>query len=356
MVRATGLRGDEFGPRALAGLSRLAARRLAQAGVDPEPLLAAAGLSRSLIEAPGGRVDVRSQLAFVDLAAQALGDELLGFHMALDGDLRELGAFYYVMASAPTLGEALAREERYSALVNEGVRTRFTRTDKLVVDVEYVGLERRLGRHEMEFWLACTVRKSRLFTSRELVPAYVGFMHGRETDTSEIERYLGCAPEFRAAHDRVCFDGAAADLPQVSADPYLQGVVVRYLDAVTAGFERRPDRLRVRVENAIMARLPHGTARIAAVAQDLGMSTRTLSRRLAAEGESFGAILDKLRSDLAARYLQSEELSMAQIGWLLGYTEQSSFVRAVQRWTGKSPRDVRRQASAATKKPPSGLG
>jgi AraC-like DNA-binding protein len=71
-----------------------------------------------------------------------------------------------------------------------------------------------------------------------------------------------------------------------------------------------------------------------------------------AEGESFGAILDKLRSDLAARYLQSEELSMSQIAWLLGYTEQSSFVRAVQRWTGKSPRNVRRSAaSQATKKP-----
>jgi AraC-like DNA-binding protein len=81
------------------------------------------------------------------------------------------------------------------------------------------------------------------------------------------------------------------------------------------------------------------------VAEDLGMSTRTLSRRLAAEGESFGAILDKLRSDLAARYLTRRDLSLSQIGWLLGYAESSSFVRAVQRWTGKSPGEFRRTSA-----------
>jgi AraC-like DNA-binding protein len=72
------------------------------------------------------------------------------------------------------------------------------------------------------------------------------------------------------------------------------------------------------------------------------MSSRTLSRRLAAQGESFGLILDKLRSNLAARYLRRNDLSLSQIGWLLGYSESSSFVRAVQRWTGKAPGEVRR--------------
>ena len=77
------------------------------------------------------------------------------------------------------------------------------------------------------------------------------------------------------------------------------------------------------------------------VAHRLGLSERTFARRLAAEGLSFGEILDQLRRDLAVRYLQ-ENLQASQIAWLLGFQQPSAFSHACRRWTGKSPSEFRR--------------
>jgi AraC-like DNA-binding protein len=82
---------------------------------------------------------------------------------------------------------------------------------------------------------------------------------------------------------------------------------------------------------------------LACMASDLGMSARTLSRRLAEEGLAFSAILEELRSNLASQYLHNSDLLISEIAWRLGYAEVSSFVHAFQRWTGKSPTYVRRQ-------------
>src|SRR5262249_31784735 len=77
------------------------------------------------------------------------------------------------------------------------------------------------------------------------------------------------------------------------------------------------------------------------IASRLGLSLRTLERRLAAEQLTFSTVLDRLRADLARRYLQDEDLPISKIAWLLGYTEVSAFNHAYKRWTGRTPREGR---------------
>ena len=99
------------------------------------------------------------------------------------------------------------------------------------------------------------------------------------------------------------------------------------------------------MENAIVPLLPHGKPRAGTVARDLGLSPRTLARRLEAEGLSFSSVLEKLRQDLARRYLAEDQLSIAQIAWLLGYRETAAFSHAFKRVTGKTPREARSDIS-----------
>ena len=96
-----------------------------------------------------------------------------------------------------------------------------------------------------------------------------------------------------------------------------------------------------RVERIIPELLPHGRAEVSEVARQLGMSARTLSRKLRDEGVTYAEILDKLRSALAKRYLSDRELPVTQIAWLLGYQEVSSFTHAFKRRTGMTPREFR---------------
>ena len=108
-------------PTAQGGLSRLAIGRLKSAGVPVVPLLRRVGLTPEVIADPEERLIVRSQITLLDEAAIALKDDCIGFTMARDFDLREIGLLYYVMASSQTLGEALKRLARYSKVTNEGI-------------------------------------------------------------------------------------------------------------------------------------------------------------------------------------------------------------------------------------------
>jgi AraC-like DNA-binding protein len=344
-------------PTAVGVLSRLAVDRAEKAEIDVGPLLKKAGLPATLKDDERIRVNARSQISFLNLLADALDDPWLGFHLARDMDLRELGPFYYMTASAQKLGDALEHAARYSSVVNEGVRMNVTRgTSGLTIDFDYVGLERHLDRHQMMFWMTCTLKEARVFTNRELVPTYVGLIQQNLTPTTEMERYFASAINFGAASDRISFDAQEAEMPVVTEDPYLNKFMVAYYEEIAASRQWRQNPLRTRVENAISPRLPHGTANVATIASDLGMSTRTLSRRLADEGLTFSSILDELRADLSEKYLQNGELSISQIAWLLGYTEVSSFAHAFQRWTGKSPTDARRAIKGATPAADAALG
>ena len=87
-----------------------------------------------------------------------------------------------------------------------------------------------------------------------------------------------------------------------------------------------------------------GDASLAKVAELLEMSQRTLSRKLAAEGTSFFAILEGVRKSLSLRYLRQNEKSLSEISFLLGYSSLSSFNDAFRRWHDQSPGSYRTQA------------
>ena len=89
--------------------------------------------------------------------------------------------------------------------------------------------------------------------------------------------------------------------------------------------------------------LPHGKANKETVAKAVGLSTRTLSRRLADEGTTYDEVVDQLRRSLAVQYIKEPSMSVSQIAWLLGYEGSTSFNHAFSRWTGRSPSAARDQ-------------
>ena len=130
----------------------------------------------------------------------------------------------------------------------------------------------------------------------------------------------------------------------VSGDPYLNSLLVKFCEEALSDRAAARNTLRRDVENPIAVLLPHGKAHLDDVAARLGMSRRTLARRLASEGLTFAGVLAQLRVDLAKRELQDASLTISQVAWLLGYREVSAFTHAFKRWTGKTPREMRTAA------------
>jgi AraC-like DNA-binding protein len=128
-----------------------------------------------------------------------------------------------------------------------------------------------------------------------------------------------------------------ARTPCVNADPYLNALLVKYCEEALARRRKKAATWQSKVENAVVPLLPHGHARIGTIAAELGVSRRTLARRLADEGLTFRKVLDDLRFDLSKRYLREEDLPISEIAWLLGYRETSALNHAFKRWTGRTP-------------------
>lgn len=131
-------------------LSRAASRYARRRGIDVTPLLERAGLTAEEVTDRNARIEVTKQIKFIQLVADALHDDLLGFHLAESFDFREIGLLYYVAASADTLGNGLRRAERYIKLQNEGVRFKVSRDDNSVrIRFQYAGVPRHTDVHQI---------------------------------------------------------------------------------------------------------------------------------------------------------------------------------------------------------------
>jgi len=341
-VGKTQVTGISKRPSADGLLSRLACARAVSAGIDVAPLMVKAAVTRKQVEDQTVRLAVKGQIQFVELVADALHDDLLGFHLACDYDLREIGLLYYVLNSSKLLGDAFRRAERYSSIVNEAVCLCVRNNgNDLALATTYVGVKRLSDRHQIEFWVTSLVRICRQLTNRHLLPSCVRLVHRRNVGAAALEKFLGCDVEFGAAADEVIFSETVKQLPVVCADPYLNKLLIKYCDEARSYRESGHVTCRLAVENAIAPLLPHGKAGVGEIARQLGMSVRTLERRLSSEGLTFGGILNELRCDLAKRYLQEEDLPISKIAWLLGYQDAGGFTHAFKRWTGRTPREVR---------------
>jgi AraC-like DNA-binding protein len=334
-------------PTAQGGLSRLAIARLKRADVPVASILRRLGLTPEVIADPEERLSVRSQITLLDEAAIALQDDCLGFTLACDFDPRELGLLYYVMASSQTLGDALKRVARYSQTTNEALVVRYRAENRLIINLSYSGVPRHSDRHQIEFCMFAVLRICRVLTGRNLVPQHFSIAHYRSEGTAEMSRFVGTKVEFGADTDEIALNSDARELPVTHADPYLNNLLLNYCEAALAGRRGDTSQLRTRVENAISSSLPHGRVLVEDIARSLGMSERTLARKLANEGLNFTEILQQLRRDLAVRYLDDPKLYVSKIAWLLGFTEVSAFTHTFKRWTGKTPSQMRTTAASS---------
>ena len=184
-------------------------------------------------------------------------------------------------------------------------------------------------------------RICRQLVGRQLTPDSISLVHRRSSLPADLRLFFGCPVRFSSKLDEVVYGRSLLEIPAISADPFLNKLLSQFCEEALAGRRMRSSNWRTKIENAVAQLLPHGRSQVADVCSQIGVSSRTMSRRLAAEGVTFAEVLDDLRHDLAKRYLREPDLPICEIAWLLGYRETSSFDHAYRRWTGTRPRRVR---------------
>lgn len=328
-------------PSAAGGIARAAYARAALSLPDVASLAKRAGLALKQLEDPGFRIPVERQMTFLNLVAERLPDEFLGFHLATQIDLRELGLLYYVLASSDTLGDALRRGQRYCSLQNEGVLAKYHDGHSVRISLHYNAVRRLSDRHQIEFFVTTIIRLCRQLVAWRLSPIRVKLAHRRTEVPDDMAAYFGCELIFGSEIDEIEYPASSSRLPIASADSYLNKLLIKYCEGTLSSRRLKARSWRLAVENILAPLLPHGQGRLSEVAARLGVSIRTLERRLAAEDVSFLEVLDDLRFELAKRYLQEPNLPISEITWLLGYADPSAFTHSFRRWAGKPPTELR---------------
>ena len=139
-------------PSATGAIARLACARLRELGNDVAAVLAEVGARPEQVNDDAIRLEVPKQIRILELASEELQDELLGFHLARNFDLREIGLVYYVIASSERLADALLNGKRYCTIMNEGVRLSVKLDDRAAaIALDYVDVDRQSDWHQIEF-------------------------------------------------------------------------------------------------------------------------------------------------------------------------------------------------------------
>jgi len=316
-------------------------------GLDARALFERAGLDPDSLEDPLARYPSRDVRKVWELSIEESGDPCFALIAARQWHPSNFHALGYAWLASRSLKEALQRLIRYFRVVTtDPEELSLVETDlayELLIDnssVVYQGLDA-----EYDFLLAILIDACRLSLGEGFRPQRVCLQHPPSSCRDRFEKFFGCQPEFDAPNYLLSFDKAALDrrLPTGNAEVARANdqVILRYLAQLN-----RSD-LVMRVKVALIENLPSGQVSKEQVSENLGVSLRTLQRKLHDEGTSFKQLLDETRRELADGYIKNHQVSLGEITYLLGFSEASNFSRAFKRWTGSSPTEFRRSCSAA---------
>lgn len=313
-------------------------------GVDLTPTLQTLGLSMAALSTSDARVPVDAAEGLWALAAERLGDEDFGLRFAARLDLDGFHVVGHLAASSRTVGEALERVVAFSRLLHDAGRTEL---EEHGAEVHLFpgcrGLPTAPPRHIAEFNTASAVALIRFVTARPAwAPTAVRFAHAKPADVATHRTVFGVAPEFDAPETLLGLTRGDLELPvRVSAPSRLGQHLEAYAQRLLLDLPKREDALRDQVLRALVAALPSGGLTIEQAAARFAMTPRTLQRRLAASSDSFSDLVDEARLGVAERYLADDTLALAEISYLLGFQDPSTFHKAFRRWRGVPPGEWR---------------
>ncbi len=260
--------------------------------------------------------------------------------------VRHLGIAGQVLLSCDTLGEAAEQFCRYCRLVDDTGYTRIHRrgsTGEATFHWGATGTEIPPPAME-QIWAGAMLGLSQWLTGRTDIAGEFHFHHPCPDDIAGYGRMLGPHLHFGSTETRAIFPAWTMELPVATHVPEMRPIVEAQADASLRALERRDgqtDKLEQRVSILIDDALAKRKAAIELIAPQLALSPRTLNRRLAEAGTSFRALCENVRRARAESLLQDDAVSLAEISFMLGYQEQSTFQRAFKRWTGITPGEFR---------------
>ncbi len=317
--------------------------RLRQVGLDVDAILRRAKLPRSRFSVPKPQGTTAEFFALWRAVEEESDDPGLGLRIGVEVLPDEANVVSLAAMHSATLGEGLQKLARYKRLVCP---------EKITIDVK--GGEARL---RFEWLLADGAPPSLLTdiifagvtnlaqrgTKTPVRPRRLEFIR-RRANEAMLRRHFRCQLRFDAPHDLLVLDEEALALPMVQRNAQLLAVLLPGLEQAVQQDELART-LADDVRTALAESMCGDRPAVAKIAKGLGMSPRTMQRRLGELGTTYQDVLDDVRRRSARHLLANADLGIGEVAFLLGFEEVNSFTRAFQSWEGTTPAKWRAQAA-----------
>jgi len=323
---------------ALAGWVLAIVKAMEVKGIDARAVMAEIGMDAERLEGGYSRF---SQVQLSELWKRAVclsGDPTFGLTVAQHVRPATFHAVGYAMSCSATLYRAVSRFAQYTRLISDSATATLTESEgRVLLDFHFdTGGDRPIY-ETVDTVLASVVAYLRWIANESFDPVEVRFAHAIAPSSQEFERFFGCPVIYDAPQTCLVFDKDQLSRPILSSDEelasLLDGAASRFLEQRMAG------RFAVRVRDLMISQLPGEVPTKARTAQLLGLTERTLLRRLKDEGTTFAEVLRQLREELAFQYLR-RGMCLSEVAYLLGFSDNGTFSRAFKQWTGRRPSTI----------------
>lgn len=318
-------------------------------GGDAAALLNRAQIDRRLLDQGKGVISHARMAGLLEQASVELGCPDLGLRLAASqatqGATKVFGPLHVAMCHSPTLGMALRYFADHVHAYSTAVRVHFRKNPGdarvfMLLEPAPPGLTAQ--RQSVEHALALLQHAVRALSAGRVQAREIWIMHAPVAPASTYRTHLNATVRFGQDSYGLFFDDCDLELTLPNADPQLYEIATCFIERrfPAAGLS-----LGEKVRIIIAQLLVGGQCTHEHVAASVGMHPRTLQRRLRIEGETFEAIKDAVRRDVALRYLQQPGVSLMRVSEILGYSETSVLSRSCHRWFSASPSELRNAAS-----------
>ncbi|WP_372861628.1 AraC family transcriptional regulator [Spongiibacter sp.] len=327
-------------------LIQLAYPAIQQLGLDVERIVSECKISPNLLKDRTARFPHAAQLQFWRVLEEVSGDENIGLHLANHVPVYRGQVLEYLFLSSPSFGDGLRRAENYQRLVTDAMQFKLhVDGDEARVVLDFYGDSEAELRHRDECFVRFLQRYFEALTDGAFQTREVNLGHELQGDLAEYEKHFACPVHFGASEQSLVFAASILSTPSSHAEPDL----LKLHEKVASKQLERLSRKDVvgDVKQVIAEMLELGQPSLESVAERLGMNERVLRSRLTEAGTSFNQVLADYRCVLAKRLLSRTEESIADVVYLTGFSEPSTFYRAFKRWTGLTPIEYRQQKQQA---------
>lgn len=304
------------------------------------PFLGEVGLPEAIFNQPDIELPKKKYAELLELVGRK-SNSSIGLTMGCNVEATDVGVWGHAMAAARDVAQMLDVMTRYLYVYAQSNNFRVdTATDRVVISYQSTIPKPASRQQDVEFALSGVLAFLRKLTGFNIIPVYLDFEHQRPAYSRLHSQFFKCKVRFEKRGNRIHLNKNVLDFPILSADQSLFRALKTNL-ASQLIVRSDEDDLVTKVNHLISVTLGEKGPDIKEIAGTLGMSHRTLQRKLADQGCVFGDMADSIRKTIAMEYVEHSNYSLTDIALMVGYSELSSLSRSFKRWVGKTPQQVR---------------